>query len=72
MNSFNSNIVTNIDTNSREDYILFFTETNYKSNDIINYMHKKYNIDLLNIIIREEMNFSKNLPCEIILKINKN
>ena len=71
INLLNKNIITNIDQNTKDDYILFFTEINYKTNDIIKYMHNNYGIELINAITRTEMNFAKNLPCEIILKIIK-
>ena len=70
MSLFQKNIITNIDTNIRDDYIIFFTEINYNIDELINYMYNTYKIKIMNIIIREEMNFSKNLPCEIILKID--
>ena len=34
-------IITNLDTNTRDDYILFFTENNYKPDEIIKYMKAK-------------------------------
>jgi hypothetical protein len=70
MSLFQKNIITNIDTNVRDDYIIFFTEINYNIKELINYMYDTYKIKIMNIIIREEMNFAKNLPCEIILRID--
>lgn len=70
MSLFDKNIITNIDTNIREDYIIFFTEISYNIDELIIYMYNTYKIKIMNVIIREEMNFSKNLPCEIILKID--
>lgn len=70
MTIFNDNIITNIDTNKRDDYIIFFTKINYNINELINYMYDIYKIKIMNIIIRNEMNFVSNLPCEIILKID--
>ena len=67
----NSDIITNIDDNIQDDYILFLTEKDINCDQIINYMKEEYGILLMNVIIRTEMNFSKNLPCEIILKIIK-
>lgn len=66
-----SNIITNIDNNIQDDYILFLTEKDINCDQIINFMKQEYGILLMNVFIRKEMNFSKNLPCEIILKIIK-
>lgn len=64
-----NSIITNIDDNSQDDYILFITEKKIDCDQIINFMKDEYGIFLVSVNIRSEMNFSKNLPCEIVLKV---
>lgn len=66
---FQDNYISNIDENKKDDYILFFSEIKYTSDEIIEYMKNKFGIHLVNIIIRKEMNFSKHLPCELVFKL---
>lgn len=69
MSLLENSLETNVDDNKKEDYILFFTEIKYDSNEIIKYMKEKYGIMLMDVIIRTDINISKNLPCELVLKI---
>jgi hypothetical protein len=69
LNIFENNYISNIDDNKKDDYILFFSEIKYTSEEIINYMKEKFGIQLINVIIRNDMNFSKHLPCELIFKL---
>ena len=66
---FENNYVSNIDDNKKDDFILFFSEIKYTSEEIIEYMKNKFGIQLENIVIRQDMNFSKHLPCELIFKL---
>lgn len=73
MDNFKKNIITNIDNNTKEDFILLFTDSKKDSKYITKFMHDSYNIKVIDVDIRTEMNFSKNLPCELLFKIdNKN
>ena len=39
---------------------------------MINLLKVKFNIEIINISIRDELNYSKNLPLELIIKFNNN
>ena len=69
LNIFEKNYISNIDDNKKDDYILFFSEIKYTSEEIIEYMKLKFGIQLVNVIIRKDMNYSKHLPCELIFKL---
>ena len=66
---FEENYISNLDENKKDDYILFFSEIKYTSEEIIEYMKKNFGIYLENIFIRNDMNFSKYLPCELVFKL---
>jgi len=67
----NRNIITNTDTESRDEYILIYHECCNLDNvsNIIKYIYDNYKMKVIDINVREEMNFSKNLPYEIIFEI---
>ena len=71
MSFFENNYISNIDENKKDDYIIFFSETEYSSDNIIEYMKSRFSIKLINVIIRKDMNFSKHLPCELVFKLIK-
>ena len=69
MDIFRRDYITNIDENKKEDFILFFSDINYTSEELIEYMKNKLGVVLINVIVRKEMNFSNHLPCELVFKL---
>ena len=51
------------------NFIIFISNFKNDYKKLTEFIKKTYNLKILDVIVREEMNFSKNLPCELILKI---
>jgi len=63
--------LTNIDTNEIDDNILFYISSKINNEYLTNFLKNDFNLKINEIIIRNEMNFSQNLPIEIRLIIEK-
>ena len=53
---------------NKDDYILFFIKKYSQIEDLKKFILEKYNIEIIDVYFREEVNYSKNLPLELIIK----
>ena len=60
-----------IKKNSKNDYILFYSKkNNFDIKNIKKIINNKYNIEILDIYNRHEVNYSDSLPLELVIKLN--